>query len=213
MKIISSLLAVYLSVGAVAANAAIIDFQFGGTITYGGTLASVGDKIVGSFSYDSSVSYTDEDGVSPPTSYYSFNAPFGISATIGSHLIATSGLNIRVTDNFGGNVQDGFDLSAYSPLVDGHELFGNFGFTLNSRYDNPNVLNSSALPSFLDVSAFNAGPTLNYGWLQRYDIQEGAMLRFTIDSIAPSVPIPSAAGLFGSGLLGLTGFARRRKGA
>lgn len=37
--------------------------------------------------------------------------------------------------------------------------------------------------------------------------------RMTFTNTTPSVPVPAAAWLFGSGLLSLTGIARRRKAA
>ena len=58
-----------------------------------------GDAIVGSFSYDTSAA--DLIPLDPLTGSYTFNAPFGMSVSIGTHSFSTSGsLNIGILNGF-----------------------------------------------------------------------------------------------------------------
>jgi hypothetical protein len=196
------------SLGSGVSSAAVVNFQFTGAVTYGGSLAAVGSQITGMFSYDaatlSSSSYGGFSG-------YTFPAPFGISANVGGHAVAANNLGISIWNNFGGNVEDMVDVAGGPVTVDGNSYAdGSFGFRLASKPGSTNVLNSTALPSFFDVAAFDAGSTLNYGWLQSDGGPNGQLLQFSVNSIVSSVPVPATLWLLGSGLLGLIGVARRK---
>lgn len=206
--------AVFLLASGVA-NAAVSNFQFTGTVTYGGDLAATGNQITGAFSYDT-------DALSSYTigghSSYSLPAPFGLSASVNGHSLVANNLHVDVWDNFGGNVEDMVDIyGGYPASVDGN-LYpnGSFGFRLASKPGATNVLTGTALPSFFDVAAFNAGPTLNYGWLQRDGAPGGTLLQFSVDSIVLAAPVPEANTyamfLAGLSLLGFTAYRRKNSG-
>lgn len=188
------------------ASAAIVNFQFTGTVTYGSTLAAIGSQIGGAFSYDTSTLPSSSTG-----SYasYGFSAPFGFSASVAGHTVVTNNLSVTIWNNFGGNVEDMVNISGGPVLVDGSSYpNGSFGFQLASKPGNTGVLTSTALPSFFDVAAFDAGSTLNYGWLQSDGAPGGQLLQFSVDSVTP-VPLPPALMLLVSGMLAMGGLLRR----
>jgi hypothetical protein len=74
-------------------------------------------------------------------------------------------------------------------------------------YGNTSALTSTALPSSFNVAAFDAW---RYGWVNSNGTDSGYLLQFSVNSIS-SVPVPAAAWLLGSGLIGLAGFACKRK--
>ena len=91
--------------------------------------------------------------------------------------------------------QDGsFNISFSTPFFDGNETPFDLSGTLF-----PNIYTLSANAN-IDADAFGEGAV------------SGAAL-FSLDFNVAAVPIPAAAWLFGSGLLGLVGIARRKKAA
>jgi hypothetical protein len=206
MQFIKSLLAVGVLAAAGNVHAGMAEFKLVGTVTYGGQLAPVGTKFTGYFAYDPAMPPATVVG---DIGLYSAPAPARLEATINGHTLSTQGLNITVFDNMGGNAEDMIVISGGSPSLDGQALANsNFSFNLASASGYTQVFSGVTLPTQFDLAAFNAGPTLNYGSL----ITDGGhvtKLSFTIDSIT-AVPVPAAAWLFGSGLLGLAAAARRR---
>lgn len=202
----------YLAVSAVfllasgVASAAVVNFQFSGTVTYGGTLAATGSQIVGMFSYETdTLPSTSFDGYAS----YGLPAPFTLSASVAGHTVVTNNLRVSIWDNFGGNVEDMVDISGGPVAVDGSSYpNGSFGFRLASKPGNTGVLTGTSLPFSLDVTAFDAGSTLNYGWLQSDGGPSGQLLQFSVGSVT-AVPIPSALILLASGMLAMGGVFRR----
>lgn len=173
-----------ISLFSVAANAEIVTFKFSGSVTYtNGTLATAvtGSPITGIVSYDTSVSGAD---LLTGYSSYSIPSPFVISASVGQHTIMAKNLNVSIWDNYGGNVEDMVWMLGGSVFVDGNSYpDGAFGFVVASGPGNTKALTSTALPSCLDVTAFDAGSTLSYGVLQSDGGSNGQILQFSIDSI------------------------------
>jgi hypothetical protein len=173
------------------ATADIITFKFTGTVTYGGALASVGDKITGLVSYETNtLPLNDLTGYA----YYKFPAPFVISASVGDHQIIANNPSVTVTDNFGGNIEDSVTVSGGSVAVDNTTLYsnGSFGFQIASNAGNTQALTNTNLPVFFDLTAFDAGPTQNYGQLQMDGSSDGQLLQFSIDSIVNPQQPPQA---------------------
>lgn len=191
-------------------KAATINFEFTGTVTYGGSLATIGNLITGEFSYDTSALPFFQFGNTAAWNFaeYRFQPPFGISASFNGHTVTANDLNVKVTKNFGGNVEDSVNVIAFTPLVDGN-LYpeGAIGFNLGSR--NANVLTDTSLPTFFNLAAFDA-PNPNFGFLQGNGSSNGALLQFSIDSIQ-SIPVsePSSFMLIVAGILSVSRLFRR----
>ncbi len=102
---------------ALSANASIVTVLFSGSITqvpiddvFGDI--QFGDPFQGTYSFDSAASDLIP---SPSTGSYSFTAPLGIAATIGSHTFAATGsLNIGILNV----VIDQYTVLAFSPTAD-----------------------------------------------------------------------------------------------
>lgn len=210
MKSIKPLLVAGVLAAAGNAHAHIVEFRFTGTVT-AGPLAPVGSQISGYFSYDTdTVPLLGNAGES--LAIYNSPAPARIEANVNGHVVTTQGARVSVYDDWNGNAEDMIEIANIAPSVDGEVLTnGSFGIRLASAHGFTGALSDAALPTQIDLAAFNAGPTLTYGWLYSDGSQQGQRLSFSIDSIA-AVPVPATAWLFGSGLLGLAGAARRRGG-
>jgi hypothetical protein len=200
------------------ANATVINFQFIGTVTYGGTLAAVGSQVKGAFSYDTSLlpwfSYEASDG---SCAFYSYTSPEGISGNVEGHTMNSSNIYISIWDGIGSESSDGVDLHGGYPVTVDGILYpdGVFGFHLSSKPGSSNVLASTALPSLLDASAFDAGISMTCGSLQSDGGPDGQMLQFSIDSITSDyqgeapIPEPTSLLLLGTGILSLTGIRKK----
>ena len=174
------------------ANADIITFKFTGTVTYGGVLATVGDKITGLVSYDTNtLPLNDFTGYA----YYKLPAPFVISASVGDHQIIANTPSVTVADNYGGNIEDSVTVSSGPVVVDNTTLYsnGSFGFHIASNAGSTEALTNTNLPVFFDLTAFDAGPSQNYGYLQMDGSSDGQLLGFSIDSIVSPQQLPQAS--------------------
>jgi len=175
----SWLLAGALSLASGLANAEMLTFHFKGTVTYGGTLASVGDEVTGHFCYDS-------DGGPPAIridNYASYDvAPeCKIVVRVGTHKATSSRLNVSIWNNFGGNVEDMIDVWGSTATVDGAEYpDGTVGFRLATGPGNTKVFRSVNLRERFKIEDFDA---MNYGVLQMDGSQNGTLLQFTITSM------------------------------
>jgi hypothetical protein len=185
------------------------EFQFTGRVTYtDGTLINVTDGALlqGHFLADGPANYSIPDG----TTVYSF-ASGQVVANVAGYTISGSRPSIAVIDDFGGNVEDGFNMNSGYPIIVNGASYenGDFGFKLATRPGNTEVIRDHGLPSLIDVSAFDGHSSLNYGFLQRDGGQSGAILAFEVLSITV-VPEPSTAWLFAAGLLAVAPICRRR---
>ena len=95
-----------------------------------------------------------------------------------------SNLNVSIWDNYGRNVEDMVEVTSGPVFVDdSYYQNGSVGFRLASKPGNTRVITRTSLPSFLDVRAFDADKSLNYGWLQSDGAEGGQLLQFSINSI------------------------------
>lgn len=165
-----------------AACADIVLFKFSGTVTYGGTLAATGVPVSGVFAYDTA---TAPSASSAGYADYAISAPFSIYASVAGHSLSANNLHVTISDNAGGNVEDSISVFGGPVVLDNSSFYpeGSFGFTLASGPGSTRALTSTALPSSLKVRSFDAGPSLNYGWVQKDGAEGGQLLQFSIDSI------------------------------
>jgi len=202
------LLACVLAMVSTSASAAPITVNWTGTVTATGVAGSVdiGDTISGYYTYDDGTTVTtsvynpaadSNTFVTNHDSYFSVNGFSGY----------TTGNNIAVFNDFSVSTGDQFDTRGYGAPYFG-DTIGGFSVTqIFVRFNDSTAtaLDTSALPSFLDPADFDNNLK------SRID---GPGIQFQIDdfsfSEASTVPVPAAAWLFGSGLLGLIGVARRK---
>ena len=182
LKNISSIVALVLSLAASAVGAKTITFKFSGQVTYGGPMAvTTGTAVVGTFSYDLNA----DPGIKLKNyAQYQFQSPAIMKVSFGGHAVTSDLLDVSLMNNTKSNVGDIVDVTGTSPVLDGTTLSnGAVGFRIASAYDNNAALKSTRLPRHFQVKKFDAGPTMNYGYLQADGGQNGMLLEFSMDSI------------------------------
>lgn len=184
-RLLGAVCACMFSLFTTATYAAIVEFQFTGTVDgLDSGLTSefaLGESVIGSYKVDD-VTFAATD----------------LMVTIGGDyvLTATTGTVSIVPGTW-------FIVAFYSGFT-GNPIGGQTPEYFDIQLDDPNtVLQSGVLPLSYDISSFgNDRSNINFpDDLNRLD--------FTVLSIT-AVPIPAAVWLFGSGLLGLVGLAGRK---
>ena len=188
-----------------------------GTSIYSGL--SIGDSLNGGFVIgDSSSDASSIDIIAPDARGYNFTgAPYGGAITDGSIVTVAADSSVGIGDNDGMGDDTFFLNNLYDPDISYD--------TLSDTWD---VSSSNGTQSFgiilysLDTGAFSG---LDYKILP-YSLEQADYAIFYIEDTDSTgttylatgyltsvavVPIPAAAWLFGFGLIGLIGVARRRK--
>jgi hypothetical protein len=161
------------------ANAEMLTFQFKGTVTYGGALASVGDEVTGHFCYDTDTSIQSlhmENYAS-----YQVAPECKIVVRVGAHKATSKQLNVSILNNFGGNVEDMIDVYGSTATLDGIDYpDGTVGFRLATGPGNTKVFRSVNLREQFKIDNFDS---MNYGEVLMDGSSNGALLQFTINSM------------------------------
>jgi hypothetical protein len=187
-KRFSVLIAAFFTLLCSAASAAIITFQFNGTVTYGtGLSVPVGTPVVGTFVYDTSaVPNIQYHGYAN----YQLSAPSVMTLSVGPHTVTTNAMTVSIWNHYKGNVEDMVHQFSSGMVLNGTTFDqGTFGFSLGSSPRNNRPLNSTKLPTSYDVSMFTA-PGLTYGALQTDGGPNGTLLQFSLDSIVVTQTTP-----------------------
>ena len=195
-------LSIYTVVQPAIAN--VVTHNFTATITYVsgspfGLSLTIDQQAQGSFTYDTSLPPSYDTG---STAGYIQSPPSGMSMVISGLTLQSQDYNsFQVLNNSNGveNI-NGF----FTPISVGGVLLDDSSSMSFSFSDSTmTALTSTALPAALDFSSFSQRGG------QIYDAASGGIANYSISE----VPIPAAVWLFGSGLLGLIGIARRKKSA
>ena len=198
-------------------QAAIVTWTFTGTIDALGGVNSepvpginIGDAVTGTVIYDTNT--TPE----PDTSEYT---EYELTPTGGLFTIEVSGLTFTHSSAIEGSILgagvrndrsgrgDSVSIQSENTIeVNRLEIFIK---DLISPFD---LLSDESLPTYLDLSKAEGGG--NYGHIQTQGYLGTAPFQsatFSVDTLSTSVvPVPTALWLFGSGLIGLVGLARRK---
>ena len=166
-----------------AAQAEMRHFRFVGTVAQSLPMAPAGAKVSGRFSYNTatapslSVGEPSGDGYGLAT----YAVPRRMTMSVNGHRLAASAMQVEVTNNTGGNVEDAVSVYGTPMTLDG-TLFpeGLFGLFLASGPGQTQVLRSTRLPWRLNVAPFDG---MNYGVVQVNGSADGTWLVFAIDSI------------------------------
>ena len=113
-------------------------------------------------------------------------------------------LNQLVLTAYGSNGQVLFQGSLAAPI--------DFGNELNGQGHGDRVFALDAIQAARLQAAFAADPNLRLGLFASTSDDTGSFTNFKIGSAPAAVPEPMTMLLFGTGLAGLAGFARRKRG-
>ncbi len=149
------------------------------------------------------------------------NSPGTLTIDGSLHLLSGSSLELQVyQDSFGNTIFDKLIIGGTYAFDSGSSIKFDFG-TSGFSGDNFIALNGNA-PQFVFSDFFKKkdGSSFDFSSLDNVAIAglattSGVVLNHVTSAgtAVSSVPVPAAVWMFGSGLLGLTGFARKRKAA
>ena len=211
----------FLCLSSSAAQAAIVTWTFSGTINDLGTGGNepvpginLGDAVTGTAIYDTNTSPTD----------LGWATGYDLTTTGGLLTIEVSGLTFSTT-TAGSRLwtQVYNDRPSYGDVVFIESINMTeddvFNIQIADQVEPYDLLSDESLPTYLDfLKAESLNPDGiggNYGFIQSQAVMGDKPYQtalFSIDSFSMTVvPVPAAVWLFGSGLIGLIGVARRKK--
>lgn len=195
---------------AATAQAAVVEFQLQGVITYSKSkFIKAGSELSGSFSYDTDALpalSTDKSAL------YSFAAPASLVVNVGSRTFSTDNLNVGIADDFNTFFEDA--LAVYGTDVKwggAKRPHTSMGFVLGSANGNTDALDGIGLPSDINLDEFDA-PGSGLAYLSR---NGKTLIQAQITSISSSqatpVPEPGTLALTALGLGPVLLLSRRKK--
>lgn len=160
-----------------------LTFHFTGTVTgtLDASLAPIGSRVEGSFSYDPDTA----EGI-PMSGYAVYQLPTSMSGSVNGHVITSDGLHVMVFDNMGANTEDMVSISGAPIMIDDAvHPGGTFSLTLASISGETDVLRGTGLPTIYHLADFQGGAErgLTYGSLHKDGTETGVIAGFRIDSI------------------------------
>jgi hypothetical protein len=192
------------------AHASAMTFNFSGELSSVGTPLSgaftTGNKFSGSYTFDSNAT-SNQSGPSPIAFFT--NAISNLSLSVGSDPYTALATNGDIGYDFESSPEDYTYNASSTGSISAASAEGNTltGLTLTWT---PNNL-PSQMGALSEETLF--GPSSNGILIMYFDGSNGpSQIRGTLDSITIAhMPVPTAVWLFGSGLLGLVGFAKRKQ--
>ena len=196
-------------------NAALMQMNFNGSISFAGSfldptgLFTQGDSVSGFWLVETTTADTNADprrGIYPHVGIPSFQI------NIGTSIFQTNTSNIQILDNFIAGIGT---IDAYDVLANGEtsNIAGltnlNMQITLRDTQVPLDVFSDDALPSFApnpaDFDQVNQAQAQLSGIFNNNQL----FMNLEIDSVS-TVPVSATIWLFGTALVGLIGFSRRR---
>jgi hypothetical protein len=202
-------------ISALTAEASLVTIDFTGTITSindpSGFISgsSVGDSFSGSLVYDTSAPIA-VPGANPaeydylPTSTPPYASPLGLTFTVGSHTFDPhypGAMQIHVQNDLTSSTFPTAFVAVASTQVGTGATLAVFGLADSTG----NALSSTALPTSLDFSKFDASEFQLTNPDGGPDIFDG-----TINGVGTTVPEPASATLLGIGALAMGAFVLQR---
>jgi len=203
-----------------SAQAAIVTWMFSGTI---GALGLGGNDPVPGISLGDTVTGTVTYNTSAPASDLGWATGYDLTASGGLVQFVVNGLTFSTSVNSDVSAQVLNDRAGYGDVVNISDANYIDDIYLELEIGDEvapfDLLADESLPTFLDFSKaeelYPGTLSGNYGFIQTQGLTGATPIQtahFSIDTFSMSViPVPAAAWLFGSGLLGLVGMARRKK--
>ena len=184
------------------AMSATLAFNFSSTVMEPGgvgTLFGVGDgtEVTGTVIYDSTAT-DSEAGNEIIGDYFMSVPPFDLTVGAPLNLAGDTSLRLRVTDANDVSLRDRVVFTARNPFLDATGMVWFIEFTTPTGGDTT-IISSDAVP---DIATLMSFPVARLGVTDNFDGSEIGSFEARVTSIT-AVPIPSAAFLFSSGLLGL----------
>ena len=186
-------------------NAALVSFDFVGRVIFDrspfGIDVDLNDVVVASISYDTSVIDTNID---PRIGFFPQTIPNGLTFVLPNNTLTSSSYKMRTFNQSIDTI--GPEASPGNAFIDG-VLAPDLRMGIDFQDSSGQFLPSDALPSTL--LPFNSF-TLAQGFIQ--DTRTFELINFRLVAPDPpsAVPIPAAVWFFGTALIGLVGFGRRK---
>lgn len=196
------------------------------TIDPGSTSAVTSQGIVWSSNYtQNNIATGGVGGSAPDGAFAIYSLPHGLTTDSGSYCDSAEDPNIPIecfqNDGlkivsesagtlyaFGGRVDSNTGIPKITFLLDGVDINANNTDNIDNWQREGDVANDWSFIGVIDADGFSSAELLE---LRGKDFQQ--VLLFADDfkiGVVSAVPVPAAAWLFGSGLLGLIGVARRK---
>lgn len=195
-------------------------------VSPGNTPSVVSQGIVWTSNYaQNNIATGDVGGSAPDGSYAIYSLPHGMTTDSGLYCDSAEDPNIPIecfqNDGlkvasetgdalyaFGGRIDSNTGIPKITFLLDGIDINANGSDNIDNWQREGDLANNWSFIGVIDVDGFVSAELRE---LRGKDFQQVLLFAddFTIGVTA--VPIPAAAWLFGTGLIGLVGFARRKK--
>ncbi len=205
------------------ASAALLQMHFSGSISSAGSfndptgLFTPGDSLSGFWLVETTTA--DSSASDPSRGSYSHSGSPAFQINIGSSIFQANSTTIQILNDYSAGIGtlDAYDVLANgetSNIADLSRL--NMQITLRDRQEPFDVFSSDALPSFAPNPADFDQVGQVQGQLSGMLLDKSFFMNLEIDSVATiddisAVPVPAAAWLFGTALIGFVGYSRRRK--
>jgi hypothetical protein len=184
MNFKTALVALSIISSVTAAQAEVRTFVFTGTVNWSTPMAPAGSVVKGTFSYNTAQKpdngFGDLKGHGYSSQNYIVERSFKVE--VNGHTLVSSSFHVDVVNNFGGNIEDSFNVYGLPMTLDSTQFAdgSSFGIFLASGPGKTQVLHNTSLPREVRVQRYDG---MNYGWAQVDGSSNGGILSFVIDKV------------------------------